>query len=83
VEQIAGARAYQGAGLGAARQPEFKTRALEQARWETEELAGEAHGESLLALQSFHEYLGVRWKALYEVERSYIEEFVRWALPPE
>jgi len=83
VEQIAGARAYQGAGLGAARQPEFKTRALDQARWETEELGRETHGENLLALQNFHEYLGVRWKTLYDVERTYIEEFVLWALPPE
>lgn len=81
VEQVAGARAYQGAGLGAARHPEFRSRAIDQAQWEDRTLSPSGHSEALLAMQSFHEFLGARWKTLYDAERTYIEEFVNWALP--
>ena len=36
--------------------------------------------EFVLALQIFHEYLGVRWKVLHDAERAYLDEFVNWAL---
>ena len=81
VEQVAGARAYQGTGLGAARDAAFRSRAVEQAQWESERLGRADHSETLIAMQAFHEYLGVRWKTLYDAERAYIEQFVDWALP--
>lgn len=79
VQQIAGALAYQATALGAARQVELMTSAEEQAHFEVHELGGSQHAPQLLALQVYHEYLGVRWKVLHDAERAYIEQFVDWA----
>ncbi len=80
VQHVAGACAYQATALGAARQPDLLERAQAQARFECDELAGAEHSEEVLALQVFHEYLGVRWKVLHDAERAYLDEFIRWAL---
>jgi hypothetical protein len=79
VQQVAAARAYQAVGLGAARQAELRERAVEQAAFEVRGLGVEAHSEAALALQVWHEYLGVRWKVLHDAERAYIDRFVDWA----
>lgn len=80
IQQVAASRAYQGAGLGAARQRELCARALEQAAFESEKLGGGEHPQALLGVQILHEYLGVRWKVLHDAERAYIDAFVNWAL---
>jgi hypothetical protein len=80
VQQVAAARAYQAAGLGAARQPELRERAREQAEFECLEQLSVGHAQDMLALQLFHEYLGVRWKVLHDAERAYIDSFVDWAM---
>lgn len=80
IQHVAAARAYQTTALGAARQPEFRLRAEQQAALEAEQLRDTSHASDVLALQIFHEYLGVRWKVLHDGERAYIDEFVSWAL---
>ncbi len=80
MQHVAAARAYQTTALGAARQPEFRLRAEQQAALEAEQLRDASHAPDVLALQIFHEYLGVRWKVLHDAERTYIDEFVSWAL---
>ena len=80
VQQVAAARAYQGVGLGAARQTELRERAVEQAAFEVRGLEVDAHSEAALALQVWHEYMGVRWKVLHDAERAYVDQFVGWAL---
>ncbi|HEY6722671.1 MAG TPA: hypothetical protein VI197_01530 [Polyangiaceae bacterium] len=80
IQHVAAARAYQTTALGAARQPEFRLRAEQQAALETDQLGDASHAPELLALQIFHEYLGVRWKVLHDAERAYVDEFVSWAL---
>lgn len=80
VQHVAAARAYQTTALGAARQPEFRLRAEQQATLEAEQLADASHPPEVLALQIFHEYLGVRWKVLHDAERAYLDEFANWAL---
>lgn len=80
VQHVAAARAYQTTALGAARQPEFRLRAEQQAALEAEQLGDASHAPEVLALQIFHEYLGVRWKVLHDAERGYLDEFVSWAL---
>lgn len=79
---IAGARAYQLAGFGSARNPEFRLRALEQAEWEAarETSKSMGHRMSELAPQIFHEYLGARWRAHSAAERLYADEFIAWAM---
>lgn len=81
IQHVAAARAYQTTALGAARHPEFRARAEQQAALEAEQLGDSSHAPEVLALQIFHEYLGVRWKVLHDAERAYIDEFVSWALP--
>lgn len=81
VQHVAAARAYQTTALGAARHPEFRARAEQQAALEAEQLGDSGHTPEVLALQILHEYLGVRWKVLHDAERAYIDEFVSWALP--
>ena len=80
IQQAAAARAYQAVGLGAARQAELRERAVDQAIFEVRDLGTEAHSEAALALQVWHEFLGVRWKVLHDAERAYIDQFVEWAL---
>ncbi len=79
---VAGARAYQLAGLGAARNPEFRARALAQAEWEAGRDTSRSlgHQTSALAPQIFHEYLGARWRMHAAAERASIETFIAWAL---
>lgn len=80
-QQLCGARAYQGAGLGAARFGEFRAKAWEQAEWESSrEGATTDHGVEALALQLFHEFLGVRWKTVADVETLAVHRFIEWAL---
>ena len=81
VQHVAAARAYQTTALGAARNPEFRARAEQQAALEAEQLGDSSHTPEVLALQILHEYLGVRWKVLHDAERAYVDEFVSWALP--
>lgn len=80
IQHVAAARAYQTTALGAARQPEFRLRAERQATLEAEQLGDASHAPEVLALQIFHEYLGVRWKVLHDAERALIDEFVSWAM---
>jgi len=82
MQHVAAARAYQTTALGAARHPEFRARAAQQAALEAEQLGDSSHPPDVLALQILHEYLGVRWKVLHDAERAYIDEFVTWSLPP-
>ncbi len=80
-QQVAGAIAYQLTGLGAARSPQFRARALDQAQWEHERAQSrDVHELHSLALQVFHEFLGSRWKAQQDEERLYCEAFALWAL---
>lgn len=80
VQHVAAAGAYQTTALGAARQAEFRLRAEQQAALEAEQPGDASHAPEVLALQIFHEYLGVRWKVLHDAERAYLDEFVSWAL---
>jgi hypothetical protein len=80
IQQVAAARAYQATGLGAARQQQLLDQAIAQAAYEAETLPCAGHGVDGLALQVLHEYLGVRWKVLHDAERTYIDQFVDWAL---
>ena len=79
---ISASRAYQAAGLGAARHFAFRVSALEQAEWELTRKNKKTSKEEILPLagQIFHEYLGARWKSHQQVEVFRIEEFARWAL---
>lgn len=79
--QVCGAHAYRASGLGAARHGEFRAKAWEQAEWElAREGAAEDHSVEALALQIFHEYLGVRWKTHADLEAVTQGEFIEWAL---
>lgn len=80
-QQVCGARAYQATGLGAARFGEFRAKAWEQAEWEcSREGAPTDHGVEGLALQLFHEFLGVRWKTHADLETLAVGQFIDWAL---
>jgi hypothetical protein len=80
-QQVCGARAYQATGLGAARFGEFRAQAWEQAEWEaSREGAPTDHGVEGLALQLFHEFLGVRWKTHADLETLAVNQFIDWAL---
>lgn len=82
--QAAGALAYQSAGLGPARSPELRARALEQAGFESGRPgAPTGHGEGALAIQLFHEFLGSHWKDHADAQRAFLSDFIVWALPPE
>ncbi len=80
-QQVAGAVAYQSAGLGPARSADMRASACEQAEWEAERQgAPEGHGVGALAIQLFHEYLGAYWKDQSDAQRAYFGEFIEWAL---
>lgn len=75
---VEGARAYQLAGLGSARNPAFRKAAWDQAEWESSrpprsEIAN-------VAVQVFHEYLGGRWRRHADALRLETEAFLKWAL---
>lgn len=79
--QVTGARAYQTTGLGAARFGEFRAKAWEQAEWESaREGTTAGHSVEALALQIFHEFLGVRWKSQADLETLAQRDFIEWAL---
>ncbi len=82
--EVGASRAYQAAGLGAARHYAFRLRALEQAEWELSRHQQKFTTEQLIPLagQIFHEYLGTRWKTHQEVEALQLSEFASWALAP-
>lgn len=80
VQHVAAARAYQATALGAARSPDLRVRAKQQAELEAEYQGDGGHTPDVLALSILHEYLGVRWKVLHDAERAYIHEFVVWAI---
>ncbi len=80
-QQVAGAVAYQSAGLGPARSADVRASACEQAEWEAERQgAPEGHGVGALAIQLFHEYLGAYWKDQSDAQRAYLAEFIQWAM---
>ncbi|HMJ10679.1 MAG TPA: hypothetical protein VK524_04685 [Polyangiaceae bacterium] len=80
-QQIAGALAYQAAGLGPARSSESRAGACEQAEWESErEGAPEGHSAGALAVMLFHEFLGAYWRQHSDAQRAYFDEFIVWAL---
>jgi hypothetical protein len=76
--QAAGALAYRTTALGPARSRDLRDKALAQAEWEAER--DDAHDRSSLAVQLFHEYVGVVWKDLSDAQRLYHEDFVHWTL---
>src|SRR5690606_11729231 len=77
LEDVQGARAYQAAGLGAARHVAFSKAAFGQATWEAERgRGGGAELRMSLAIQVFHEYLGGRWRAHADAERIKNDEFI-------
>lgn len=81
LQDVQGARAYQAAGLGAARHAAFRSAAWDQARWEAERTPGASSDRVMaLGIQIFHEYLGGRWRAHSEAERAKNDAFVAWAL---
>jgi hypothetical protein len=80
-QQVAGALAYQAAGLGPARSSEFRASACEQAEWESErEGAPEGHSAGALGVMLLHEFLGAYWKQYSDAQRVYFDEFIEWAL---
>jgi hypothetical protein len=84
LSDVVASRAYQAAGLGAARHFAFRVSALEQAEWELTRKNRKTSREELLPLagQIFHEYLGARWKTHQQLESFRLEEFAQWALAP-
>ena len=80
-QQVAGALAYQAAGLGPARSSALRVHAVEQAEWESErEGAPAGHTPGALAVMLFHEFLGAYWKQYIDGQRAHFDEFVLWAL---
>lgn len=80
-KQAAGGLAYQAAALRAARSPQFRALAIEHAEWEHGRPGADAsHASSALALQLFHEFLGVCWKDHSDAQRAYFDDFLAWAL---
>ncbi|GEM_PF-1233833 len=91
LQDVEGARAYQAAGLGAARHSSFRQAAYHQAEWEVLKV-GKRPEESMtaprnfddekaaIAVQVFHEYLGGRWRMHADAERIKNTEFLNWAL---
>jgi hypothetical protein len=82
MQDVEGARAYQAAGLGAARHAAFRAAAWDQASWESSRpgAVNSDAARSAIAVQVFHEYLGGRWRAHADVERGANTEFIKWAL---
>ncbi len=81
--EVSGAIAYKRVALGPCRNPELQSGALEQAAWEHVRVgASQGHTESALALQRWHEYLGVHWKNLADAQRLHFEEFLAWVFTP-
>lgn len=82
--QAAGAVAYRFVGLGHARAADLRQRALEQAEWEHQRVSsGADHGQSALAVQLWHEFLGAAWKDVSDAQRLQYFELIEWALPAE
>lgn len=79
IEDTRGARAYQLTGLGAARKPALRAAAIDQASWEHSRLSQDQN-ESSLMVQTFHEYLGGRYRYYSDAESIQQEQFIRWAL---
>lgn len=75
---VEGARAYQLAGLGSARNPAFRKAAWDQAEWEA--VRPPRTETAMIAVQVFHEYLGGRWRRHADALRIETESFLRWAL---
>lgn len=77
-----GALSYGRVALGSARHAPFQAAVLEQVDWELS-LARPGTGgltRDALALQVFHEFLGVRWRAHADDARHEVAAFVDWAL---
>ncbi len=84
LRQASGALAYQSTGLGPARSPDIRSRAVEQAGWEIARPgAPEGHAEEAIAVQLLHEFLGSHWKDQADAQRAYLSDFIGWALPSE
>ena len=82
LQDVEGARAYQAAGLGAARHAAFRAAAWDQASWESSRpgaLNSDA-ARSAIAVQVFHEYLGGRWRVHADAERTANSAFIHWAV---
>jgi len=82
-QQAGGAYAYFNVGAGAARNPELRARAFEQAEWEAERFSDRSsHAKESLALQYFHEFLGAHWKDVSDAARARYFDFAEWASGP-
>jgi hypothetical protein len=78
---VAGALAYQAAGLGSARHRAFQQAAIDQATWELgRDPKADPQGTGALSLLVFHEYLGARWRAHADLQRERIWSFIAWVL---
>lgn len=82
-KQAAAALAYRNVALGPARNEQLLGAALENAAWQADFLASPAHDAAALAVQLFHEYLGVHWKNHVDAQRLYLEQFLAWAVPDD
>lgn len=83
-KQVASAVAYQNIALGPARSSELRAEARVNATWEAERIiAVQNHDARALAVQLFHEYLGVHWKNHVDAQRLYLEELLEWGLGAE
>lgn len=82
LRDVVGAHAYQKAGLGSARDPAFRARALEQATWEASRAVSRrlGHAATELGPQIFHEFLGARWRALAAEARAELDARIVTAL---
>lgn len=82
MQDVEGARAYQAAGLGAARHPAFRAAAWDQASWESSRpgAVNSNAARSAIAVQVFHEYLGGRWRVHADAERAASSAFIEWAV---
>ncbi len=89
-KETAAAIAYRNVALGPARTQELRNRARQHAEWEKRRIVSVgSHDEAAIAVQLFHEYLGVHWKNHADAQRVYLEQFIQWAtadapaLPPD
>ena len=80
-QQAAGALAYLHAGLGPARNSDLRSRAWDQAEWESERRSSANDNVAFaLSIQIFHEYLGSYWKDQSDAQRAYLDDFIAWAI---
>ncbi len=80
-KEAAAALAYRNVALGPARSAELRGQARAHAEWELRRVAAvAAHDEASIAVQLYHEYLGVHWKNHVDAQRLHLEQFIEWAM---